>query len=58
MIYALIKDGIVKNRIVADSDFIALIADKWDFCIQVSGMDPEPQIGWLYDGSTFSEPTP
>lgn len=56
MIYALIKSGIVENTIIADEGFIAMIASEWDHCVRVDEMDPQPGIGWSYDGSVFTAP--
>lgn len=25
-------------------------------CVDITGLDPEPQCGWLYDGKSFSAP--
>jgi hypothetical protein len=57
MVYALIKDGVVKNTIVADADFIATIQDQWDYCIRIDQLDPQPSQLWLYDGETFTPPS-
>lgn len=55
-IYAQIKDGEIKNTIVADAEFIKEVASQWDFIIDITDMDPQPAIGWLYDGQDFSPP--
>jgi hypothetical protein len=55
MNYALIKDGIVKNIIVADSNFVDLIKSKWDFVVDVT-TNEEAGVGWLYDGKNFIIP--
>lgn len=47
MIYCIIENGVVKNRSQAD----APMAANW---VQ----NDTAQIGWLYDGNTFSEPPP
>lgn len=57
MIYALIKSGVVINTIVADADFIASISANWDYCIDITSIDPQPWQGWTYDGSTFTAPS-
>lgn len=54
MIYALIKNGIVVNVIVADPNFISLIQSKWDYCVRIDNLNPCPRIGDLYDGSQFA----
>jgi hypothetical protein len=58
--YALIKDTIVENIIVADLTFISNIENDWDFCIDLASFNPEPCIGWIYDELTltFTDPTP
>jgi hypothetical protein len=62
MIYAQIKDGIVKNRIVVEdvSLDISIFAVGYDLCIRVDEMSPEPQVDWLYDSQTqtFTQPEP
>lgn len=55
-IYALILNGIVKNKIVADANFISGISGNYDFCINITSLDPNPSIGWLYDGTDFENP--
>ena len=55
-IYAQIKDGVVKNTIVADAEFVKEVASQWDFIIDITTLDPQPAIGWLYDGQDFSPP--
>lgn len=54
--FALIKDGKIKNIIVADEAFIALIQNEWDYCIEIVGELDVPSIGWSYDGQNFSKP--
>lgn len=56
MIYALIKNGVVINCIVADETFAAHIRPQYDFVIRVDELDPQPGIGWLYDGDEFTAP--
>lgn len=56
MIYALIKNGIIENTIVADANFISIIENNWDSCIRIDELDPMPGISWTYDGNNFSEP--
>lgn len=54
MIYALIKNTVVVNVIVADPTFISGISSDWDFCIDLTGLSPQPRIGDLYDGTNFA----
>lgn len=56
MVYALIKNGIVENTIVADANFINLIQSNWDYCIRIDNLSEIPGIGWTYDGVNFSDP--
>lgn len=53
MKYSLIKNGIVENVILADTDFIESIRDQWDDIILDDG-----NIGQLWDGQTFTNPSP
>jgi hypothetical protein len=50
MPYAIIKDGTVQNVASADSQFAA--EQGWIECHE------RVEAGWLYDGSSFIEPTP
>lgn len=53
--YAMIEDGRVVGVVVWDglSDF-----DVADLLVPLSGVDPEPGIGWDYDGKTFVDNRP
>ncbi len=55
-IFALIKDGSVENIIVADENFVALIAPKWNFIIRIDEISPRPEIGWAYQNGEFINP--
>lgn len=48
---AIIKNGKVVNIAETTKEFAE--AQGW---IIVDNLDPQPQIGWAYDGSTFTEP--
>lgn len=60
--YALVKNGKVVNRIVADASFIETIRGQYDYVTDA----PEAQRGKLWDGKMFTdapvesilEPTP
>lgn len=59
MEYALIKNGVVANVIVADEQFIGLIAPEWDHVERID--TPAEQalgvgIGWGWDGTKFVAP--
>lgn len=58
--YALIKNGIVENVIIADAEFVATIADQWDH-IELLDTPEEQKVsgtGWSYDAvnGAFSAP--
>lgn len=59
MQYALIQNGIVRNVIEAEPDFLQHIAGEWD---HAEPLDTEGEkalnvgIGWGWDGSAFVEP--
>lgn len=53
--YAVIKDGLVTNVIVAESKEIAESITELT-CIEVNNEPGAPGIGWSYDGSSFSAP--
>jgi len=50
--WALIKYNKVYNKIVADDSFIDLIRDKWDYIIDLTDINPEPDINQFYDSDT------
>jgi hypothetical protein len=52
--YAVIKDGIVDNVIVADTKEIAETVTGLT-CIEYTDENPAG-IGWSYDGTTFTAP--
>lgn len=52
--YAVIKDGIVDNVIVADTKEIAETVTGLT-CIEYTDENPAG-IGWTYDGTNFSAP--
>lgn len=57
MIYAVIKDGVVKNTIVVDDpDFLKHVQGEYDATIQVDQLTQRPGPGDLYDGSKFIRP--
>lgn len=51
--YALIQNGKVVNTINADANYVALIENDWDHVVDISNIDPTPQLGWDYDGENF-----
>jgi hypothetical protein len=53
--FAVIKDGIVTNMIIAESLEIAeMVTDQT--CVEKT-TDQLISIGWTYDGTVFAEPT-
>lgn len=52
MIYLKIDDGVVTNRIVAEGE----LPPEWFSEGETWVADDEAQIGWTYDGSTFTAP--
>jgi hypothetical protein len=52
MIYVLIKNGVVQDRIEATPEFILQYVHDWDNVIQSN----VAQIGWLYVGTNFTAP--
>lgn len=58
MIYALIKNGIVANMIVADEGFLPRIEDNWDDIILTTNEPGGAKIGDMWDGTSFITPPP
>lgn len=58
MTWALIKDGKVVNVILASAEFISTISGQYQACIDITNSDPCPHIGWVFDGSTLTDPNP
>ena len=52
--FAEIVGGEVHNVIVAEADFIAGLPGEW---VDITGL-PGVGISWLYDGTTFTPPSP
>ena len=64
MTYAGIKNGIVVRIFtpIAEMEeyepgelFAPDLTDEW---VKIDGLNPQPQSGWTYDGTTFAEPPP
>jgi hypothetical protein len=53
--YAVIKDGIVSNVIIAESQEIAESVTGLT-CIEFQQEPGAPGIGWTYDGTVFTAP--
>ena len=53
--YAVIKDGVIYNVIIADTQEIAETVTGL-ICVQISNDPGSPTIGWSYDGTSFTAP--
>lgn len=56
MIYALVKNGLVENVIVAKPEFAKGLEKNFDHVLDVSEEPNRPGPGWTYDGEKFSAP--
>lgn len=52
-IWALVKNNLVENTIVAEDSFIPLIDENYDDVIDVTNMIPCPAPGWSHINNTF-----
>ena len=52
--YAEIVNGVVANVAVCDDPAFAT-AQGWH---DIDTLDPQPGVGWAYDGTTWTPPTP
>lgn len=55
-LYALIKNEIVENIIVATEGFIKVACTHYDACVEVTDLEVKPSIGWKYIEGEFSPP--
>jgi hypothetical protein len=53
--YAVIKNGIVDNVIIADTKEIAEMVTGLT-CVEYENIPGAPGIGWSYDGAEFAAP--
>ena len=53
MNFAIIENGVVVNVIVADQTFIDTY---FPGSPRIDNLNPDPGIGWSYDGVTFTKP--
>ncbi len=51
--YAIHADGVVRNVIVADANFVAIYCPG---AVRIDNLTPVPGIGWSYVGGVFSAP--
>ncbi len=57
MIYAQIRDGIVKNTIVVDETTpMNLFSQEFDYFLRIDNLSIIPGIGWNYDGDDYIPP--
>ena len=58
MKYALINNNIIEQITIVDVTPITVLQGKFQYMINIDGLDPEPGIGWTYDNTTgtFSQP--
>ena len=49
-IYALIVGGINTNNVIADPSYVSVLQTFCDTVVDITDVQPQPQIGWLYDG--------
>lgn len=57
-LFALIKNGLIENVIVAEQAFADQMKPKFDHVIRVDELDPLPGIGWSYADGAFTPPAP
>lgn len=59
MQFALIKNNTVENIADGDQQWAEAVASDWQAVVDVTGVDPQPAIGWGYvDGQFVAPPTP
>lgn len=57
--YADVDDGVCVNVIIADESFRDAFSEAFpehEMIGPIDDLDPEPGIGWVYDGKTWSRP--
>jgi hypothetical protein len=54
-IYAQVKDGVVVNTLQMESTDVQDPSFTW---ADITSVNPPPSIGWLYDGTTWTNPVP
>lgn len=54
--FALIKEGVVVNHIVADEEFIACIEKEYDIIVETTIGQVGISIGWVECEGVFTEP--
>lgn len=56
MQYALINNNLVENVAEADQAWADSVAPDWQAVVNVTGMNPEPSVGWSYSDGVFTAP--
>lgn len=56
MIFAVIKNGVVINTIVADQAFVDSVSSDYGACVRIDQLDPVPGMGWTYVDGVFAPP--
>ena len=54
--YALVKNSLVENIIIADNDFVGHIRNEWDEIVELSEDNFAVSIGWTYADNQFTKP--
>ena len=59
MVYAQILGGMIVNTIVlGDISLLPALSVGFDSCIRIDNITPQVGVGWSYDGTNFTAPTP
>lgn len=56
MNFALINNNVVENVADADQAWADSVAPDWQAVVNITGMNPEPGIGWSYSNGVFTAP--
>lgn len=54
-VFAIVNNNLIENVIVCEQEFADAIQGN-QFVVRIDQISPTPQIGWTYDGSTFTPP--
>lgn len=58
MQFALIKNNTVENIAEADAEWAQAVSADWQYVVDLTGITPQPGIGWGFNGTDFTEPAP
>ena len=56
MKYALIKNNLVENIAEGDQAWADAVAAEWQAVVDITSMDPQPNIEWAYANGQFTPP--